>query len=224
MSDPSTKERNMRSVLSPDLSTFAGRPLAVPLPDGWASTGTVMDRLGLTQSLATQLMVSELAGDLAVRESAAETSEETWVIRAGSKLLMPHHGLDLLADVPLAGEAPGPYINVRLGPGTLTDKPDDPRQYVGFHRAFTEPERYDAATEWWYFTRIEDWIGSPFVASLAGFVTLTGRIAGATRHPTRELVSFDVDTADEHACRTFSGTRIPVHPGGPALKVQPHSV
>lgn len=213
----------MRSVLSADLSTFAGRQLAVPLPDDWVSTGLVMERLGLTQSLATQLMVSELAGDLAAREPAADAPEQKWVIRAGRKLLMPRHGLDLLAKVPLATENPAPYINVRLGPGTLTDRPEDPRRYLGFHRAFTAQERYDAATEWWYFKRTEEWIGRPFVASLAGFVTLAGRIERVTHHPTREVVSFEIDTTDEHALRAFSGARIPVHPGGPALKIQPRS-
>lgn len=224
----------MRSTFSPDLTSFAGRLLAASLVDDWVSTRAVTEQLGLTQSLAAQLMVSELAGDLAdgpTRDSgdgsadrAAARGDEpapAWVIRSGSKLLMPRSGLDLLSNVSWVDADPGPYINVRLGPGTLPDRPEDSRTYLGFHRILTAQERYDAATRWWYFTRMTEWSGRPFVASIAGFVTLTGRIERVVPHPSRDVVAFEVDVSDEHARQVFAGRRIPVHPGGPALKVQP---
>lgn len=66
----------VRSVFDTDLTTFfAERPLAVSLPDEWVPARTVSERLGLTQSLATQLMVSELAGDLATADDEPPRSE-----------------------------------------------------------------------------------------------------------------------------------------------------
>jgi hypothetical protein len=53
-----------RSVFDYELSTFAGRRLAVDIPDEWVSVSNVKARLGLTHALAVQLMVSELAGAL----------------------------------------------------------------------------------------------------------------------------------------------------------------
>lgn len=34
-----------------------------------------------------------------------------------------------------------------------------------------------------------------------------------------DAVGFSVDTTDGEVRRAFSGRRIPVHPGGPALKI-----
>jgi hypothetical protein len=178
-----------------------------------------MGRLGLTQSLAAQLMVSELAGDLAQEvEASSGLDKGTWVIRAGNRLFMPRVGLDVLDRVPEAREESVSYINVRLGPGTQEDGHDS-RRYLGFHRRFTARERYDAATRWWLFKRASEWIDRPFVASIAGFVTLAGRIDGVSSCPSTGAVSFDVDLDDERIRSTFSGRRIPIHQGGPALKV-----
>lgn len=223
----------MRSTFSPDLTSFAGRLLAAPLVNDWVSTRAVTEQLGLTQSLAAQLMVSELAGDLADGPTKSsgdgpahgpaargDEPEPAWVIRSRSKLLMPQSGLDLLSSVSWADADPGPYINVRLGPGTLPDRPEDSRRYLGFHRILTAQERYDAATRWWFFTRLEKWVGLPFVASIAGFVTLAGRIEQVIPHPSRDVVAFEVDESDEHVQQVFARRRIPVHPGGPALKIQ----
>ncbi len=132
-------------------------------------------------------------------------------------------GLELLAGVPPVEGAPGKYINVRLGPGTRSVLPEDQAQrpYLGgFHRVFTDQERYDAATRWWFLRDAEEWIGAPFVASIAGFVTLAGRIEAVADCPWFDAVSFTVDTSDPPGISsTFAGRRIPVHPGGPALKV-----
>lgn len=213
----------VRSVLSSDLTQFAGRNLAVELPDDWVSVGGVKERLDLTQSLATQLMVSELAADLLSATDDAWEARRSfplpWILRSGARLLMPRIGLDLLANVPCAEADVGPYVNVRLGPGTHRTKTDDPRPYLGFHRVFSEQERYAAATRWWSFTCIEDWIGAPFVASIAGFVTLAGRIDAVTHHPSTGAISFAVDTDDAEVQASFSRRRIPVHRGGPALKI-----
>lgn len=213
----------VRSTLSADLTQFAGRDLAVAIPDDWVSAGGVKERLGLTQSLAAQLMVSELAGDpLIMAEGESEVIravQSPWVLRAGTRLLMPRLGLDLLARLPYADADVGPYINVRLGPGARVTRADDERRYLGIHRVFSPQERYDAATRWWYFTRIEEWIGAPFVASIAGFVTLAGRIDGVFTHPSMDRVSFHVDTGDAPVKAAFSRRRIPIHRGGPALKI-----
>lgn len=218
----------VRSVFDEKLETFAGRALAVPLPDEWVPVSSVAERLGLTQSLATQLMVSELAGDRLIADPATSTpgaegmsGARPWVIRSASRLLMPRSGLERLENVPLAEDVPGRYINVRLGPGTRSVLPEDraQRPYLGFHRVFTERERYAAATRWWFFRNAGKWIGAPFVASLAGFVTLTGRIESVEDCPWMDAVGFSVDTSDGDACRAFSGRRIPVHHGGPALKI-----
>lgn len=218
----------VRSVFDAELTSFAGRQLAVSLPDEWVPVRTVAGRLGLTQSLAMQLMVSELAGDLATggQHPSSDRVDNCsdagpWVIRSGSRLLMPRRGLELLASVPPVEGAPGRYINVRLGPGTQCVVPEDraQRPYLGFHRVFTERERYDAATRWWTFRDAEEWIGAPFVASIAGFVTLAGRIEAVANCPWADGVSFTVDTSHLGISSAFAGRRIPVHPGGPALKI-----
>lgn len=218
----------VRSVFDEDLETFAGRALAVPLPDEWVPVRSVAERLGLTQSLATQLMVSELAGDRLIADPASSTcgaegasDVRPWVIRSASRLLMPRAGLERLENVPRVEGVLGRYINVRLGPGTQSIIPEDraQRPYLGFHRVFTERERYAAATRWWFFRNAEEWIGAPFVASLAGFVTLAGRIEAVEDCPWMDAVGFSVDTRDGEVCRAFSGRRIPVHHGGPALKI-----
>lgn len=218
----------VRSVFDAELTTFAERPLAVSLPDEWVPVRAVAERLGLTQSLAMQLMVSELAGALSVgaQDPASDRIGDSscappWVIRSGSRLLMPRRGLKLLASIPHVEGAPGRYINVRLGPGTRSVVPEDrtQRPYLGFHRTFTERERYDAATRWWFFRDAEEWIGAPFVASIAGFVTLAGRIEAVADCPWMDAVGFTVDTTDADIGGVFSDRRIPVHPGGPALKI-----
>src|SRR5699024_5001230 len=159
-----------RSVFDEELTRFAGRRLAVEIPDEWVSVSDVKARLALTHSLAVQLMISELAGTLEPKSNSRNASDP-WVIRSGTKLFMPTEGLERLAEVSeIVGEVPA-YINVRPGPGTIDDQSEE-REVLGFHRRFTPSQVYSAATYWWSFNRAEEWIGRPFVASLAGFVTL----------------------------------------------------
>jgi hypothetical protein len=132
---------------------------------------------------------------------------------------MPAIGLERLAEVPPTVEEVPAYINVRLGPGTI-DELSPEREVLGYHRLFTPSQAYEAATYWWHFNNASEWIGRPFVASLAGFVTLCGRITDVFDHPTRDVVKFHVDTSDEVANRVFASRRIPIHRGGPALKVR----
>lgn len=205
-----------RSTLSRDLTSFAGRPLAIPIEDDWVSVAEAGAELGLTHSLTAQLMASELVADFA-------DTPGPHVIRSGGRLLMPRRDLQLLADrQPVTGE-PDRFINVRVGPGTIDTPPIEGRTYLGFHSSYTPAQRSLATTRWWSFSEEEAWIGHPFVASLAGFVVLCGRIAGtrATRATQggRRLVAFDVDETDPLVDAAFTGRRIPVFPGGPALKV-----
>src|SRR5699024_9982392 len=206
-------------VFDEELTTFAGRRLAVEIPDEWVSVSDVKARLALTHSLAVQLMISELSGTLEPKSNSRSASCP-WVIRSGTKLFMPTEGLELLAEVPkIVGKVPA-YINVSLGPGTIDDQSEE-REVLGFHRRFIPSQVYNAATYWWSFNRAEEWIGSPFVASLAGFVILCGRITDVFHHPERDVVGFDVETADEEVSGIFASRRIPIHRGGPALKVRP---
>lgn len=207
-----------RSVFDEELTTFAGRRLAVTVPDEWVTISDVKARLDLTHSLAVQLMISELAGALAAGETS-DGGTRPWVIRSGSKLLMPAEGLERLAEVPETVRGVPAYINVRLGPGTIDEQPGE-REVLGFHRQFTPAQAYAAATYWWPFNRADEWIGRPFVASMAGFVTLCGRITGVFDHPQRDVVGFHVETADDEVNRVFRSRRIPIHRGGPVLKVR----
>lgn len=203
-----------RSTLSRDLRTFAGRPLANPITDDWVSVAEAGAELGLTHSLTAQLMASEVVADFTEHPGPH-------VIRSGGRLLMPRRALQLLADLEHATADLDRYINVRVGPGTFDTSTLEGRTYMGFHSSYTSAQRYLATTRWWSFTEAEAWIGRPFVASLAGFVVLCGRIT-STRTTTsrgRRLVAFDVDETDPMTNAAFAGHRIPVYPGGPALKI-----
>lgn len=206
-----------RSTFDSQLESFAGRRLSTTIPDAWASLSDVEQELGLTRSLAMQLMVAGVARRYTARNSQFQM-DQPYVIRSGSRLFIPRSDLSILRNLPFARAADLAYINVRLGPGTENDRLGS-RQYVGYSIEFTGSEAYEAATHWWYFRDIDDWCGRFFVASVAGFVTLTGRIEQVIHHPTRDRVKFSVDTTDSHARAAFESKRIPVHKGGPALKV-----
>lgn len=204
-----------RSVFNQSLTSFAGRSLVAPVEDDWASVSDVSRELGLTRSLAMQLMISEVARNFL---TTTDGSSSKAVSRSGSKLFIPRALLEALKRVPQAESERVPYINVRLGPGTLNDRPGT-RKFLGYHYQFSDRETYDGATYWWYFRQIDDWEGHAFVASIAGFVTLSGRIIRIIHHPARDRVRFTVDTEDSEVTGIFHSRRIPVHPGGPALKI-----
>lgn len=204
-----------RSTFDSQLESFAGRRLSTSIPDDWASLADVEQGLGLTRSLAMQLMVAGVARQYAPQESR---SGRPYVIRSGPRIFIPRSDLEALRNVPLAQASVPAYINVRLGPGTFNDR-SGPRKYLGYNTEFSESEAYEAATHWWYFRDIDDWWGRCFVATVAGFVTLAGRIDRIIHHPTRDRVKFDVDTTDNAARSAFEFRRIPVHRGGPALKI-----
>jgi hypothetical protein len=206
-----------RSTFDGQLESFAGRRLSTTIPDAWASLAEVEQEIGLTRSLAMQLMIAGVARRYAAHEPRPHLNSP-YVIRSGSRLFIPRSDLDALRNVPFAQASEVAYINVRLGPGTINDRPG-PRKYLGYSIEFTATEAYEAATHWWYFRDIDNWCGRYFVASVAGFVTLTGRIEHVIHHPTRDRVKFDVDITDDQARETFENQRIPVHRGGPALKI-----
>lgn len=206
-----------RSTFDSQLESFAGRRLSTTIPDAWASLSDVEQELGLTRSLAMQLMIAGVARRYTAPISGPHL-DRPYVIRSGARLFIPRSDLDILRDVPVARVSDLAYINVRLGPGTMNDRPGL-RKYLGYSIEFTDTEAYEAATHWWYFRDIDDWCGRYFVASVAGFVTLAGRIDRVIHHPTRDRVKFDVDTTDNQARAAFGSQRIPIHRGGPALKI-----
>ncbi len=212
-----------RSLIGPGFATFAERRIAVPAAPGYSGIQEIGSRLDISHALATQLTLSEWPARL-----IEDGHSRRWCFRVGERLIMPTEGLDALASVGQVVPSGIDFINVRVGPGTISEPPHDVdergRSYLGVHASFTDEELESAVTRWWQVTRPEEWVGRAFVASLAGFVVYSGRITGVDSIVVnredgyrRHLCRFEVDTTDAVCQELFTGKRIPVYRGGAVL-------
>lgn len=213
-----------RSLIGPGFATFAEREIAVPAAPGYSGIQEIGSRLGISHALATQLALTEWPARLI--ESA--NSDRRWCFKVGERLIMPTEGLDALAAVEEVIPEGVDFINVRVGPGTLStpelDVEGETRRYLGVHASFSESELREAVSRWWQVTHPDEWVGKFFVASIAGFVVYAGRIRAVETTSNqrdggyrRNLCSFDVDVDDPVARELFDGKRIPVYRGGAVL-------
>ncbi len=200
-----------RSLVGNGFTTFAGRSIAVPAAPGFRSIQEIAADLEITHALSTQLCLSEWA-----QRVVPDPQHDRWCYRVGERLIMPTEGVQALVDVETVDPTDIDYLNVRVGPATA-DATEDPRLFQGVHASLSEGELYDAVTRWWPVTNEAEWVGKLFVASIAGFVVLTGRITGAEKSRTTQRVAFEVDTDDAEAREHFAGKRIPVFRGGATL-------
>lgn len=200
-----------RSLVGSGFATFGSRDIAFPAASGFHSIQEISADLDITHALSTQLCLSEWA-----QRVVTDPRHDRWCYKVGERLIMPSQGVQALAAVENVDPTDVDYLNVRVGPATR-DETEDSRAFQGVHASLTDRELYDAVTRWWPVTNHTDWIGRFFVASIAGFVVLTGRIAGAEKSAKTQRVAFDVDTQDPEAMERFSGKRIPVFRGGATL-------
>lgn len=214
-----------RSLVGPGFASFAGRPIAVPAASGYVGIQEISSHLNISHALGTQLALSEWCARL-----IDGGSERRWCYRVGERLVVPTEGLEALAAVPASNMSGIDFINMRVGPGTLagaeeSDIPGESREFVGVHSSFNTTQLTDAVTRWWQVTRPEEWEGKAFVASLAGYVVLCGRITSWSMHTLdsrdgsgpRRLTRFEVDVDDSDILERFEGRRIPVFRGGSVL-------
>lgn len=221
--------------LSADLTTFDGRTLVNPPEDLFVDSADVAARLGLSTALAAQLIVSEWATRLTARHrdrvisgdvenipisqlghALGVTTPVPMSARAGRRLMMARAGLERLEQVPLIDPAPMDYLHVRLGPGTM-ERAAGRRVIHGVHASFTDAELIAAATTAVPISGQQSWIGMPLVASISGFVAVTGRITAAER--TARRTDFRIDPDDETVRQAFADGRVPLEGGSRAAVV-----
>lgn len=178
----------------------------LPRSPGLLSVTSAAERLGVTRPGAAEILHSGLA------DTAAGAGPSSPAAYAGPRgPVVSEAAVDALAQRPFVDlEAPhGKAVNVRVRAARRVD--DSDRDVMGWH-ARLSPTQVDSATARWWARPGFNAIGAPFVATVAGFVVVCGRIAGWTED--RGKVAYQIDWSDTEVAEFWADKRVHTPRGG----------